>query len=265
MLISLQNGETVHLPDHLCDLSDFLLMVADEDQPLKIIEHILRENHSFSIEIPGFLSFLEDKVTTIQDLEQIFLSHSPLSQLIKDTYPDCRLLLYLQTTGWDSRPMAHRFKSIKDEILLLVIEYLSIQSQKRDTHMFDDLPFRMQTVQHGTSLSSLVDSELTPYVDFINKLADHPDTLLELLKAASLFGIKSLTCLIACYFAKYISENKESTVRKRFQIPDKFRNSTMEKLRELVNQEEWRKYCSAGNEIKCSPLPFMQTQLDEDT
>ena len=251
MLFRLHNGSTVSVENHLLNLSEFLENELKNVQPLNLINEALK-NSPYKRVKPFFMKAVEDLIPEgfhgddmkhyelgnseskiYQDLQQKFSNH-PDQEALEGA------LEYLQTNIDEVfAKLIHHIKFLKDETMLLVVEFLNIRCSKRSEvdDMFNRLPFHMQGCPPGVDLKTMADPALHVYIDFIRKPNIHQ--LLDLAKAASLLGISSLAQLAACRIANFISELSEKQMRNKFEIPHKFNDPVMEILRGKLRQKAW--------------------------
>jgi hypothetical protein len=276
MLFRLHNGSLLSLNDELTELSEFFMAIKQDVTPISLLADMLKKTKYKKVKAI-LIKIIEDILSnncTDEDLKQLSSPESKLSLEIKarcKNQPDVELLesalAYIHTNiDVIFEPLIHHIKFVKDEMMMLVVEYLQIlprSSKKRGDNMFEGLAFLIQGSPPGTDLKSLLDPELHPYIDFIQKVNDEP--LLELTKTSCLLGIKSLTYLVGCKLATTISELSEKTVRQKYNIPSKFRDSIMEKVRSLVKQEPWVNTSSDNSELlKKIGTNWNSTDLKDD-
>jgi len=256
MLFHLQNGELVTLPDDCTDLSEFFVKLQSESTPVFTMEEHLKRLPEFRKVRLDFVTFLQSVLTdhpTEENLKQLNRTTSTLHQELIDKFKDhpqeaClkACLEYVrQHMHLFFEQLVHRLKFIKDDVLLFVFEFLQIRSSLRNVKMFEYLPFAMHGCGPTTDLKSVMDPNLHPYIDFVRKLSD--EMVLELAKAASLLGIHPLSVLLGCKMASIIMNTPESEVRKRFSIPEKYKDSTLEKLNFVISDKSWLKHANSDS------------------
>lgn len=265
MLFRLHNGSLISLEDKLLDLSEFFTAIKQDVKPIFLLANMLKKSKYKKVKAM-MLKIIEDILVhncSDEELKQLSDPESKLSLEIKarcKSQPDHELLesalSYIQTNiDVIFEPLIHHIRFVKDEMMLLVVEYLQIQipsigqdqEKQRSDNMFEGLAFLMQGCPPGTDMKSLIDPTLHGYIDFIKKVND--ETLLELTKTSCLLGIKSLTYLVGCKLATTISEMSEKTVRQKYNIPSKFRDSIMEKIRSLVKDQAWMNVSTDGSDM----------------
>lgn len=136
--------------------------------------------------------------------------------------------------------IVHHIKFLRDDMLKLVIEFLSIKCENRSENMLDNLSALVQGCPLTSDLKSVVDPAFHPYLDLIRPIPI--DKLLELARAGSLVGLRSLISLVGCALARHISVTSEQDVRKNYSIPEKYRSSVREKLTTILREQEWTKF-----------------------
>jgi hypothetical protein len=132
----------------------------------------------------------------------------------------------------------HRLPFLSDACLLSVLEFLTIACTKRSDTMFDDLPGLCRQSDQQLADIKGVDVVFHAYIAFIEKQSEK--SIIELARAASLLNIKPLIVLVGCRLSRMILNVDEQRFRKVFQIPNKFRHSASEKLKELTaSNDAW--------------------------
>lgn len=239
-----QTNELVELDDSLIDLSLFLKDIYQKTQPLHLISTFLQTNSEYCGHKILFISTLEDvleqcntphlSVIWLQDEKSAFMQklnhylngHSEEKVLRKTLAFVCQHL--------DSiiDPKVYVLKFVKDKILKLVIQYLRIQSPKRGNDMFKMWPTLMQNCPPQGNMKDLTDSDLHVYIEFVESIPE--EDLKDVIRASLTLGVESLKTLLACFISKQLADLDEQIVREKYQIPDKFKSQTYEKLRQSV-------------------------------
>jgi hypothetical protein len=269
MLFRLHNGALVILEDKWIDLSEFLTKIHQEAQPLELLSAMLQKSAWKKVK-PVLLKILEETCglqCEEAELKQLSLADSDLTKAIQERISllnpasdrvACEEALQYIREHVDTifEPLIHHIRFLKDDVFLLILEYLQISSSSRDSQMFKGLPYLLQGCPPGTDIKTVLDPALHGYIDFISKIQD--DTmLLELAKASCLLNIQSLTELVGCKLAIVISESNEKTIRQKYNVPSKFRDAIMEKVRSMVKEQEWIK----ASPIRSEMMKNMQGQL----
>jgi len=117
------------------------------------------------------------------------------------------------------------FTFIGDATLRLVIQFLRLH-----TPDLSELPSLLRA--QDTKLAGF-----KPFMDWIAPLS--LDQLLPLCFASMSLGIKNLDILCGYRLSECMREMDESAVRRTLNVPEKFRDATLEKLRELLHNHEW--------------------------
>ena len=245
MLFYLSNGKMVELNNSDIHLSEFL---SDNEKiittPLNMVKSSLKKSQFKKIKtvlqenLPISLDSLkeEKKQKALKEKLTILceeLTNDEQKQIISHIIQDFNKMFY---------NAVYRLSFVADNILLLVIEFLSIQCTKKEEDMFENLPYSIQGCSSNVNIKSLVSPVFHQYIDFIDARSD--EELLQLSKSACLLGIKPLTTLLGCKLALIIINSPETELRKKFKIPEKFRNSVMDTIREnteKIRANEWTK------------------------
>jgi len=287
MLFRLHNGSLISLEDHLTDLSIFLKSIVADVQPIFLLTNMIKKSPHKKQRKP-FIKILSDillsgnrdeskklsledesSVTHITDeeLKQFMDWDSPLFVSIREK---CKahadhdalepLLEYIyKNVETIFEPLIHTLKFLKDDIFLVIIEFLQITSTKRSVDMFENLPYLMQANPQTSDLKAVVDPALHPYMDFIRKVDD--SVLMELSKGSCLLGVKPLAVLLGCRLGKFISESNEKAIRQKFNIPSKFRDSVLDKIKSLMKEQNWMKFSADMKKENNNEIPHMD--IDE--
>lgn len=129
--------------------------------------------------------------------------------------------------------MVQRFRFVTDDILELVIQFLQME-KPADFHTLPGL------VRTKDSPHIIGNEKLKPFaipIEWMSKLGI--GDIMKLSVAAVQLGIRSLGSLCAVFIAKYIYDTEEDQVRKQFQVPEKFRDATLQKIRDLFRDRPW--------------------------
>jgi len=257
MLFRLHNGSLISLNDNLIGLSEWLESIQEDVQPMCLLAEAIKKSPYKRVKALYIHAVEEMFRGSVGDEELKGLSNpeSKLSVELKAKFtdqPEQEMLegaLEYTHTNIDTifDPVIHHIKFLKDETLTSVIEFLQIPCTRRSDDMFEGLPFLMQGCPPGTDLKTIADPSLHSYIDFIRKIDGEP--LMDLAKAACLLGIKALTVLVGCRLAAFVSELNEKQLRQKFAIPEKFRDSVMEKLRSLLKEQAWVKTSATGSAV----------------
>jgi hypothetical protein len=159
---------------------------------------------------------------TVEEVDHLFfhgISNANQSLVLKewmDAHRDEILAERVQRIGF-----------VADETLALVVEFLQLDGPKD----FSDLPSTIR----GKDDQKLKTFQIA--ISWIAKLSI--DQVQQLALAAISLGIQHLGILCASVFARFIVEHEEDMVRKQFQIPDRFRDATLTKLRQIFVERKW--------------------------
>jgi hypothetical protein len=249
MIFRLDDNTLIDLDDSLIGLSEYFRMKHQDVQAARTVADYIH-NSPYKKFKAYFIKALEDCIqgtVSAQDIESLKDVNSKLSQdmlnIFQDQFAandaDLRETLQYVRDNLETifKPAIYNMPFLKSETMKLVIEFLQIPCTKRSTTMFDGLPFLIQGCPPDEDIKSLLESPLHVYIDFINRASDIQ--LLDMAKASCLLKIHSLSVLVGCRLARFISELDEKTLRQRFAIPDKFKTSVLEKLGELTKDQPW--------------------------
>jgi len=256
MLIRLHSGRIITLDDHLIDLSEFFTEVcsiaqgADGAQGAQALERWLRAKHpaladTFLVGLDSLLTVGDNDTPTRVHIEvnkqRLVESHNDQIQFVaKDLFE------HLDEIFGDT---VHHFKFVTDEAMILVVEYLSIASLDRSETMFDNLPFQVQSTR---KLKAIVSQSLHAYIDFVMTLTT--DQLIELIRAAVYLRIATLEILLGVRLAIVLQTMPEEEVRKQFRIPDNYRDSTLETLKQKIDVDKWTRHIASNGSSGASAL-----------
>jgi len=258
MIFRLRNGNLVVCDDNLLKMSEFLSSILLYTQPSCLLTDMLKKSEYRKYKT-SFMKILED-CSSGNNLVKTSVSEDDIKQLSDwdsklfvelrqkcKTHSDHEILEQMceyifKNVDTIFETLIHHVKFVRDEILLLVLEFLQISCSKRDEDMFDNWPYLIQGSQ-GSDLKFIVDPVFHPYIDFIRKIEPMNDVL-ELTKAAESLNIKPLQILIGCRLARFFVEHTEKTMRQMFEIPGKYREPLLEKCRSLQKEQNWSKYAS---------------------
>lgn len=282
MLFRLHNGSLVSLDDQLTDLSTFLKSIVADVQPIHLLNNLIKQSpHKKQRKV--FMKIVSELCKGSDESKKLSLDDEPQmsdeelkqfldrdSKMMVDLREKCKahserdllepLLEYIhKNVETIFEPLIHTLKFLKDDIFLIMIEFLQIESSKRGVDMFENLPYLMQANHQSSDVKAVVDPALHPYLDFIRKIDDN--MLLELSKGACLLGIKPLTVLLGCRLGKFISESSEKTIRQKFHIPSKFRDSVLDKIKTLMKEQNWMKFSAEMKKDSNHEVPHMD--IDE--
>jgi len=281
MLFRLHNGSLISLEDQLTDLSIFLKSIVADVQPIHLLMNMIKKSphrkqrKTFIKILTDILKTEESKKISLEDevhmsdeeLKQFLEWDSKLFVILKEkckANPEHELLEPLleyihKNIESIFEPLIHTLKFLKDDVFLIIIEFLQIESAKRGVDMFENLPYLMQANPSTSDIKAVVDPGLHAYMDFIRKIDDN--ILLELSKGACLLGIKPLTVLLGCRLGKFISESSEKSIRQKFNIPSKFRDSVLDKIKSLMKEQNWMKFSADMKKETNNDVPHMD--IDE--
>lgn len=136
---------------------------------------------------------------------------------------------------------AQKFNFINDATLRLVVQFLRLHSpdlgdltiSPRETKVsLKDLPNLIRSEQ-------LIPAPLLPAVNFITPLT--VEQFQPLTMAALALGIPNLCILCGYRLSIHMRDTPDEIVRKQFHVPDKYRDTSIEKLRSLFRDCEWMK------------------------
>jgi hypothetical protein len=244
MLFRLSNGSIIELNEADVALSEFFEVIHEGVTPIDLVEDFLKKSTFKKVKD---ILIKELSSTNIKDIQEenkrkvIFERLKEISDSQSESEQLCAAMMKI-VENFDSifHTVIHRIKFIPDDTLKLVIEFLSIQCTQRSNSMLDDLPFLMQGCPAETSISTLVVKNLQPYVEFIEKISGKD--LMALSRAACLLGVNPLITLVGCKIAKSISNSTEHQLRSKFKIPEKFRDSVLERINKIPITEEWTNF-----------------------
>lgn len=237
----------IYLETSKADLCDVFREMTKESLPMNKLVFALQKSPYKKIrqEFVTLLSKhinLEGEELDADTISQLGQPASALSQRIREDCQNNTQLLgcldYVQINiETIFKDVVDRMKMVKGAALQQVVDFLHIACPIRGPDMFDNLPHLLQGIGPEVNLRSVVDPVLHPYIDFVEALDEKSIT--ELVRASHCLGIPTLTKLLGCRVARMLVVLSENAFRKKFDIPEKYRDTTLQKLREIRRQQPW--------------------------
>ncbi len=221
MKLELFNKSTIEVKDEDAKLSVFLQTILKNDTAFERIKNALtpkkfqKFEKFISTEQRLYLNKYNCSNNSCDDLK-IFINEQ-----IANEFPH----LQNQFTVIFCEALIHKLTFIKDNTMLLVVKFLSLEDPNKNPNMFDELPMLVRT----KNIESIDKWEM--YYKFIQDV--NMSELCELASAATTLEIEPLIYLTGCKMAEIVNSFSEEEVRKLFNIPPEFKNAALEKLAAL--------------------------------
>ena len=244
-MFRLNNGEIVEVNDNDVELSEFMTAIQTSVDPVQLIEEFIGKS-DFKVVRDVINPLMVFDIKELNDPKKLNIVKDSIQEL-KESHVDKKILEIVTKVHKNLdeifRPVVHRIKFLSDDVMGLIIEFLSIPCAcERSDGMLDNLPYGIQGCAPGTPLSSLVNTPFIPYAKFIEDRSD--DELLKISVAACLLGVKPLIILTGCKMAQSIASHTTDQIRNKYKIPEKFRDSVMDRISKVPGTDKWAAFVS---------------------
>jgi hypothetical protein len=240
MLFRLSDGSVLELNDNDMKLSDFFETIHAGVTPLDLVSDFLKKSTFKKVrsilvrELPPTFSEMQDPEIRRALQEKLVAISSSNTESIQLTDALKHIVTNFDTIF---HTIVHSIKFLTDNTLKLVLEFLTISCPQRSSIMMDNLPFLLQGCPPDTPISSLVVTNMQPYIAFVEARTE--DELMQLSRAGCLLGIKPLITLVGCKIAKLLVKHTELHIRNKFKIPEKFKDSVLERIQKIPDNDKW--------------------------
>jgi hypothetical protein len=246
-MILRDGDQLIHLDNKFIDLCQVFQEIAKDDLPMNQLVHFLSKSPYKRIknDVVQLLAKHVDLSGDTMSEQTIHGLANTKSDLFQNLYAECGEDVHMKACldyihmkiDTIFNGVVNRVTMVKGRTLAQVCDFLQIPCAVRGQDMFSSLPHVMQGIGPGVDLKTVVDPSLHPYIDFVNGLDEQ--SLLELARASHVLGIPTLTTLVGCRMARLLTELPEQVFRNKFNIPAKYMDPTLQRLRQIRSEKPW--------------------------